>query len=67
VSKQLKEYKLKEHKPKKYKLKEYKLKEYKPKEYKQLPGRSWLNIMVLILAAPISNTVTYKILTKAIY
>ena len=62
VSKQLKEYELKKHK-----LEEYKLKEHKPKEYKQLPKRSWLNIMVLILAAPVSNTVTCKILTEAIY
>ena len=37
------------------------LEEYKPKEDEQLPKRPWLNIIVLILAAPILNTVTYKI------
>jgi hypothetical protein len=43
------------------------LEEHKPKEHKQLPKRSWLDIIVLILAASMSNTVTYKILTKVIY
>ena len=58
---------LEEHDFKKYKLKKYKLKEHKPKEHKQLPKRLWLDIIVLILAAPILNIVTYKILTEAIY
>ena len=38
-----------------------------PKEHKQLPERSWLDIVVLILAAPVLNTVTRKILTEVIY
>jgi hypothetical protein len=54
VSEQLEEHKPKEH-------------EHEPKEHKQLPKRSWLDIIVLILAASMSNTVTYKILTKVIY
>jgi hypothetical protein len=43
------------------------LEEYEPEEDEQLPKRPWLNIVVLILVAPVSNTVTYKILTKVIY
>ena len=57
----------KEHELKKHELEEHKLKEHEPKEHEQLPERSWLNIVVLILAAPVSNTVTRKILTEAIY
>ena len=59
VSEQLEEHKPEEHEHEKH--------EHEPKEHEQLPKRSWLNIVVLILAAPISNTVTYKILTKVIY
>ena len=51
----------------KYKPEEHKPKEHELKEYKQLPKRSWLNIVELILAAPILNMVTCKILTKVIY
>ena len=40
---------------------------YEPEEHEQLPERSWLDIVVLILAAPVSNTVTHKILTEVIY
>jgi hypothetical protein len=59
VSEKLEEYEPEEH--------EYKEHEHEPKEHEQLPKRSWLNIVVLILAAPVLNTVTYKILTKVIY
>ena len=41
--------------------------EHEPKEHEQLPERSWLDIVVLILAAPVLNTVTRKILTEVIY
>ena len=56
-----------EDKPEENDPKEDKPEENEPKEDKQLPKRLWLNIVMLILAAPILNTVTYKILTKAIY
>ena len=55
---------LEEHEPEEHEHKEH---EHKPKEHEQLPKRSWLNIVVLILAAPILNMVTYKILTEVIY
>ena len=43
------------------------LEEYKPEDHNHLPERPWLDIVVLILAAPVSNTVTHKILTEVIY
>ena len=54
VSEQLEEHEPEEH-------------EHEPEEHEQLPERSWLNIVVLILAAPVLNTVTCKILTEVIY
>jgi len=47
-------------------LEEYEPEEDEPKEHEQLPEKSWLDIVVLILVAPVLNTMTYKILTKAI-
>jgi len=57
VSEQLEEHEPEEHEPKEHEL----------KEHEQLPERLWLDIVELILAAPVSNTVTRKILTEAIY
>jgi hypothetical protein len=54
VSEQLEEHEHKEHEP-------------EPEEHEQLPKRPWPDIVVLILAAPVSNTVTRKILTEVIY
>ena len=55
---------MEEYKPEEYEYKEHK---HEPKEHEQLPKKSWLNIVVLMLAAPVLNTVTYKILTEVVY
>ena len=55
---------LEEHEPEEHEHEEH---EYEPEEHEQLPKRSWPDIVVLILAAPASNTVTRKILTEVIH